>query len=153
MMIPASLADRHSSMQFWSSKKVLRAIPNRSVTNSGTTFTGNSNCNFNAGIYVLAGGGFTSHRTPTITGTGVMIYLTNGASWDCSGNDTVNFTAPSPSNCAACPSQYDGIVIYQDSKDTNDPKFGGNVGSTFGGAIYFPSAQITFKGNPSGIAF
>ena len=120
-------------------------------TYSGVTFTGNTNCNFNPGIYVLTGG-FTCHGTPTITGTGVMFYLTNGSNWDCSGNDTVNFTAPSPTNCPACPSEDDGILIYQDPADTATDSLGGNVGSTFGGAIYAPTAEIDFKGNSSGIS-
>jgi hypothetical protein len=120
-------------------------------TYSGITLTGKTNCNFNAGIYILDGGGFTCHGTPTITGTGVMFYLTNGATWDCSGNDTINFTAPSPSNCASCPSQYDGILIYQDPNDTNGPTLGGNTGSTYTGVLYFPTAQVTFSGNSSGI--
>jgi hypothetical protein len=85
---------------------------------SAISITGNGSYVFNPGIYVLNGGGFSCAGTPTITGTGVMFYLENGATFDCAGNSSVTLTAPSASNCPACPSQYDGILIYQNP--TND---------------------------------
>ncbi len=78
--------------------------------------TGNGSYVFNPGIYVLDGGGFVCHGTPTIRGTGVMFYLKNDATFDCSGNSSVGLTAPTSSNCPACPSWSDGILIYQDPK-------------------------------------
>jgi Putative Flp pilus-assembly TadE/G-like len=78
--------------------------------------TGNGSYVFNPGIYALDGGGFVCHGTPTIRGTGVMFYLKNGATFDCSGNSSVGLTAPTASNCPACPSWSDGILIYQDPK-------------------------------------
>lgn len=123
-------------------------------TYSSINITGNGTVNFPPGIYVLDGGDFTCHGTPTITGTGVMFYFTNGATFNCSGNDTVEFTAPSPANCpeSACPAQYDGIVFYQDRSDTSGPTIGGNTGTYYNGLVYVPSAQITFFGNNTSFA-
>jgi Putative Flp pilus-assembly TadE/G-like len=78
--------------------------------------TGHGSYVFNPGIYVLDGGGLKCSGTPTIRGTGVMFYLKNGATFDCSGDSSVGLTAPTSSNCPACPSQFDGILMYQDPK-------------------------------------
>jgi hypothetical protein len=111
---------------------------------------GNGNVTFSPGVYVIDGsGGFSCNGTPTITGTGVTFYFTGSATYNCTGNDTVNLTAPSSTNCPSCPSQYDGILMYQDPNDTQGPSIGGNVGSTFGGALYFPASEVTFFGNSS----
>ena len=98
---------------------------------SGITIRGNGSYVFNPGIYVLNGGGFTCSGTPTITGTGVMFYLENGATWTCSGNTSVTLTAPSASNCPACPSQDYGILMYQDpTNDQNADTLSGGGNST-----------------------
>ena len=82
-----------------------------------------------------------------------MFYFTNSATINCQGNDTIELTAPSPTNCASCPSEYDGILMYQDPNDTNTtgPGLGGNTGSFFNGVLYFPSDQLTFFGNNSSL--
>ena len=82
-----------------------------------------------------------------------MFYFTNGATINCEGNDTLELTAPSPTNCPSCPSEYDGILMYQDPNDTNTtgPTLGGNTGSFLDGVLYFPKDELTFSGNSSGI--
>ena len=112
-------------------------------TYNGMTFNGNTNINFPSGVYVLTGD-FVCHGTPTITGTGVMFYFTNGATFNCSGNDTINLTPPTSG-------PYAGILMYQDPADTNGPTLGGNTGSSFGGVLYFPKSKVTFFGNASNV--
>jgi Flp pilus assembly protein TadG len=112
------------------------------TTYNGISITGNGTVNFPAGTYIVDGGSFTCHGTPTITGTGVTFYFTNGATIDCSGTDNIQFSAP-----ASGP--YAGILFYQDPNDTVGPTLGGNTGSFFDGAVYFPSSQVTFSGNTS----
>jgi len=117
-------------------------------TYNSISLTGNGPYTFPPGIYVLSGaGGFSCSGTPTIPGTGVMFYFTNNATFNCQGNDTIHFTAPTPTNCAGCPAQYDGILFYQDPNDTAGPSIGGNTGTTYDGALYFPKSQVTFFGN------
>jgi Putative Flp pilus-assembly TadE/G-like len=123
-------------------------------TYSSISLSGNGTVTFNPGVYVIDGsGGFSCSGTPTITGTGVMFYFTNSATINCQGNDTLELTAPSPTNCAACPSEYDGILMYQDPNDTNTtgPGLGGNTGSFLDGVLYFPKDQLTFFGNNSSL--
>jgi hypothetical protein len=55
--------------------------------------------------------------------------------WDCSGTPSVNLTAPSTSNCGACPSQYDGILIYQDPNDKNANTMGGTTTYSLNGLV------------------
>jgi hypothetical protein len=121
---------------------------------STITISNNSNVTFSPGIYYINGSaGMAVNGNATITGTGVMFYFTGDATINMTGTPTVNLTAPTASNCAACPSQYDGILMYQDPADPNvgphpnGPNIGGNAGSTYNGALYFPSDQVTFFGN------
>jgi hypothetical protein len=81
---------------------------------------GNKTYTFNPGIYVMNGANVGCSGTPSITGIGVMFYLENGATWSCSGNSSVTLTAPTASNCPACPSQDYGILMYQNP--VNDQK-------------------------------
>jgi len=108
---------------------------------------------FNPGIYMLTGSGISCSGGDTITGNGVMFYFagtgSSGATFNCQGNDTINLTAPTASNCSSCPSQYDGILMYQEVGNTNGPSVGGNVGSQYNGVLYFPSSDVTFFGNSS----
>jgi hypothetical protein len=105
-------------------------------TYSGMSFgNGNANVTLTPGVYVISGGSFSCKGNQTITGTGVMFYLTNGAVWDCSGTPSVNLTAPSTSNCGACPSQYDGILIYQDPNDKNANTMGGTTTYSLNGLV------------------
>lgn len=120
-------------------------------TYSQIKITGNGTVTFNPGVYIIdSSAGVTCNGTPAISGTGVMFYFTNGATWNCTGNDAITLTAPSASNCPACPSQYDGILMYQDPNDTAGAQLGGNTGSAYDGALYFPTAEVTFFGNSKG---
>lgn len=120
------------------------AVPG--TTYSGINITSNGTVNFPAGIYVIDGpAGFICTGTPTITGTGVMFYFTNGATWNCLGTVTVQFTAPSSGT-------YAGILFYQDPKYPVGPSVGGNTGTFYNGILYFPTSQITFFGNNTSIA-
>ena len=114
-----------------------------------------SNCTitFTAGIYIMAGGGFTKAGTPTITGDGVMIYVT-----DCNGPSN-------PANCtgdgAAKPvklagggvldlspptsGDYQGITFWQDEGITTDFTITGD-NSLVQGVFYAPGARLDLGG-------
>ena len=129
-------------------------------TYTSISLQGNGNVNFAPGLYIINGpsgngGSFTCNGTPTITGTGVTFYFTNGSTINCTGNDTANLTAPTSGT-------YQGILMMQDPLDCNcatggcdngvvscgvGPQLGGNVGSNYGGILYFPNDLITFFGN------
>jgi Flp pilus assembly protein TadG len=115
----------------------------------GISVHGNAVLHFNAGTYVLAGGGMDISANTTMTGTGVTFYNTTGTGGyggiKLNGNTTVNFSAPTSGSLA-------GILIFQ---DRSIPTTGagstitGNASSTFDGAIYFPTTTVSFKGNSS----
>jgi hypothetical protein len=98
----------------------------------------------NAGTYYINGaGGVTMNGGGTVTGDGVMMYFTNGATIDTTGGGNkldISLTPPTSG-------PYAGILMYQDPNDTSGPSLGGDDHSSLGGALYFPGAQITFFGN------
>jgi hypothetical protein len=115
----------------------------------GITLHGNSYLNFNPGTYVLAGGGLSIHGNATMTGIGVTFYNTTGPGGygpiAMTGNTTATFSAPTSGPLT-------GILFFQDrSIPTGDAgsTITGNTGSTFDGAIYFPTTTVSFNGNSS----
>jgi len=135
------------------------SCPGQLCTYTSISLQGNGTVTFSPGIYTINGtaqqGGFSCSGTPTITGTGVMFYFTNGATYGCQGNDTTQLSAPSSG-------PYQGVLMYQDPQDCNcgtggcdngvvscgpGPALGGNTGSYYDGILYFPNDQITFYGN------
>jgi hypothetical protein len=125
-------------------------VPTKGTTvlNPGTytslDFGKNSTTTLNPGIYYINGsGGLTFEGKATITGNGVMFYLTNGATINAVGGGNapdINISAPTSG-------PYQGMLFYQDPADTNPPSLGGDNNSTFNGILYFPSVQLTFFGN------
>lgn len=115
----------------------------------GITVHGNAWLHFNAGTYVLAGGGMNISANTVMSGTGVTFYNTTGTGGygaiTMNGNSTVNLSAPTTGPLA-------GILFFQ---DRSIPKTGaastlsGNSSSTFDGAVYFPTTTLSFNGNSS----
>jgi hypothetical protein len=109
---------------------------------------------FSPGVYIIDGSsaGCSSaclniQGNDTINGTGVTFYFTNTSTINVAGTPTVNLTAPDSSGT------YPGILMYQDPNDTNKtgPSLGGNNGSNYNGALYFPEDQLTFVGTGTSI--
>jgi hypothetical protein len=115
----------------------------------GISVNGNSVLHFNPGTYVLAGGGMVINGNSTMTGTGVTFYNTTGSGGygpiTLNGNSQANFTAPTSGTL-------EGILFFQDRSIPSSgasSTINGNSASTFDGAIYFPTTQLTFNGNSS----
>jgi Flp pilus assembly protein TadG len=114
-----------------------------SITIDGTGKKGAPTVTFSPGVYVVTGGNFTLKGNASLIGNGVMFYFTNGATFNATGGGNVldiQFTPPTTG-------KYQGILIYQDPKDSSGPSLGGDNNSNFGGIIYTPGAQLTFFGN------
>jgi hypothetical protein len=95
----------------------------------------------NPGTYIVTGsGGMTVGANGSISGSGVFIYFANSATFTATGKPTVNL---SPSSSG----DYAGFLMWQDSKDTTGPSFGGSTGTTYDGVLYFPGANLTLFGN------
>ena len=115
----------------------------------GITIHGNAVLKFNAGTYVLAGGGMSISSNTIMTGTGVTFYNTTGSGGygaiAIAGNATVNLSAPTSGTLA-------GILFFQDRSipgSAAGSTITGNSSSTFDGAIYFPTTTLSFGGNSS----
>jgi hypothetical protein len=107
-----------------------------SGTGSGNTVV------FSPGLYIIDGaGGITIPGNATISGPADTFYFTNGATWNSTGNPSVNLTAPGTTG------QYPGILFYQDPTDLAAPTIGGDGSSQYNGVLYFPKVGVTFYGN------
>jgi hypothetical protein len=111
-------------------------------TYNGISIPANSTVTFPAGTYVVSGGNFSIGANSTVLGTGVTFYFTNGSTITATGTPNIQLSAPNSGT-------YAGVLFYQNPSDTNGPSLGGNSASFFQGALYFPSAQLTFFGNGS----
>jgi hypothetical protein len=93
------------------------------------------------GLYIVDGGEFRVGPNTTVTGTGVTIFLTNGASIRLNNNSTVQLSAPTTG-------EYAGLVFFGDRNDTGvQHRVNGSSNSLFTGAIYLPAGDIQFAGN------
>ena len=115
----------------------------------GISVNGNSWLHFNAGTYVIAGGGMNFNGNATMTGTGVTFYNTTGTGGygaiTLNGNSQANFSAPTSGPLA-------GILFFQDRaipSSAASSTINGNSSSTFDGAIYFATTTVDFNGNSS----
>src|SRR5215469_8028425 len=115
----------------------------------GITVNGNAWLHFNAGTYVLAGGGMRISSNTVMNGAGVTFYNTTGTGGyggiSINANSTVNLSAPTTGPLA-------GILFFQDRSIPGTAAastLSGNSTSTFDGALYFPTTALTFNGNSS----
>ena len=111
----------------------------------GLKLNNNANKTLNPGVYVISGGDLQVNAGATLTGSGVMFYLTNGARVSINGNATVQVSA-------ATSGAYSGMLFFGDRSDTGATKntFNGTADSKLTGAIYFANQDIQYNGNFSG---
>lgn len=85
----------------------------------------------NAGIYV---------SNSTLSGTGVLLYFTNGASVQVGPNSQLNLSPMSSG-------PYEGLTIWQNKLDTQMLNWFGNASSSgLGGVVYAPGATVRING-------
>lgn len=120
------------------------------INENGTTDS------LNPGIYVINGGTLHFWSGTNGGGNGVFFYLENGATLQIDNGADVNLVAGgnAENGGGTTPSvgtsgEYNGILIYQDSSDSNTLNFGGGSTTYFNGALYAPSAAINID-NGSG---
>jgi hypothetical protein len=116
--------------------------------NSLTVGTNGDHVNLNAGVYVINGGTLHfmsgANNASNTGGNGVVFYLVGNANLVIDNGANVNLTAPASGT-------YAGIVVYQDSADTQNISIQGGANTSFNGAIFAPSSNVTL-GNGSGTA-
>jgi len=100
--------------------------------------------NLTAGVYIVDGGDFRINANATVSGSGVMFFLTNGATVHFNGSADIDLSAPTSG-------AYAGVLMYGDRDQGNaENVFNGTADSSFTGALYFPSQEVTHSGNFSG---
>jgi hypothetical protein len=113
-------------------------------------------CNtvFSTGVYVLDGGGLEIDGNYTVTGSGVMFVLKNGAYIKINGGTNINLTAIQASDLIArgvSSSQANllaGMLVFEDrnSSGTNKNNINGNTSTVLNGTMYFPVSNVDFAG-------
>ncbi|PQA87100.1 pilus assembly protein TadG-related protein [Hyphococcus luteus] len=97
---------------------------------------------FNAGQYIFDGVDVTVNSTASLYGSGVTIFLTGGARLTMNGGADVQLTAPTSDL-----DPYQGVLVFADPADSNvDHVLNGNSATSFTGALYFPTSDVTFSG-------
>ena len=126
----------------------------------GIQITGGNTVTFSPGLYVIDGGGI-QINSGTVSGSDVTFYLTgtngNGNSGygglTINSNATVNLSSP----CTSSGGSIAGMLFFQDRSITatanNGSTINGGAGSTFGGAIYFPTTSLSYAGNTTANMF
>jgi hypothetical protein len=117
----------------------------------GMSVINSVNVTLNPGTYVVTGTGISFNGTGTVSGTGVILYLsaTGGAvaiNTAPGSSQTVNLTAPTAGARA-------GILFYQNPGNASTATINGTAGSKFQGAFYFPNASLNLSNTGSSAAY
>ncbi|MEQ1949863.1 TadE/TadG family type IV pilus assembly protein [Mesorhizobium sp. CN2-181] len=91
------------------------------------------------GVYILRGGKINLGGNGKLMGSGVTIFLMEGAEFSSNGNEIVNLSPPTTG-------PYAGVTIYQAANNDKPLVINGTSGSNVDGFIYAPGAPITYAG-------
>jgi Putative Flp pilus-assembly TadE/G-like len=120
----------------------------------GITISGSvQNVIFDAGQFILVGGGLSVNGSVAVSGSGVTFFNTYpGAqsnkygSISIAGSGTVNLSAPTTGT-------YNALLFYQDPRvswsASDGSTIAGAANSVYDGIIYFPTTDLTYAGNSS----
>jgi hypothetical protein len=109
---------------------------------SGLSVSGNKS--MAPGVYVINGGTFKVNNNANLSGSGVMIYLTGGASLQINGGATITLSA-------ATSGAYSGMLFFGDRANIGTVQtFNGTASSQLTGVLYFPTQNVSYLGNFSG---
>jgi hypothetical protein len=121
----------------------------------GISINSGSTVSFQPGLYIIDGGGLTINGGATVSGSGVTFYLTgdnkaasgpkNYAGVNINSTATVTLSSPCDSSAGAIP----GILFFQDRSITTGvgSTINGSANSTFSGALYFPTTNLSYSGS------
>ena len=131
---------------------VTNTIPN-GVYCGGIIIATSGTVTFSPGTYYLVGGGLSLQGSPTVSGSGVTFYNTQGNGYS---YGPINITGtPTGSLTAATTGDLAGILFYQDrSIPVNYPNSTSNIngsgngshGMIYTGTLYFPTTTLIYTG-------
>lgn len=117
------------------------------------SLTGQQSVTFGTGTYILEGG-MSLAGGSSVSGSNVTFYVTQNlptypySGISMTGNSAANLSAPTTGSLA-------GILFFQDRTiptslaSSAASTFDGTNGSILTGALYFPTTNLVYKGNPS----
>jgi hypothetical protein len=118
----------------------------------GITIGNGATATFNPGVYVIKGGSLSLIGGATVTGSGVMFYLTGTnatyGSVNIGNGATVTFTP-------ATSGTYMGLLFFQDRTITSavNATFSGGVALQLTGGLYFPTTTVSYQNGSSSSGF
>src|SRR3546814_11406154 len=96
-----------------------------------------ANRKFAPGIYTIDGGSLKVAAQYTLSGSGVIFVLKNGATIDINGGSNISFTAPTSDQITASPgtynnisSEFGGVLIFEDKARSEERRVGKECVST-----------------------
>lgn len=117
---------------------------------NGISVGNSSNLTLGPGIYILLGGGLSVGGASRISGSGVMLYNTQGPGYayqpvSISGSATVQLSAPTTG-------PYAGILVFQDRSVVagGASSLGGAASMSLTGTLYLPTTGLTLGGASGG---
>lgn len=96
--------------------------------------------NFNAGTYVITGGGLVVKSAATVNGTGVTFYTTGTKPSSFTNTTHINLSAPTTGT-------YAGILLFGIGDKPSNSNVFNSDDQQLNGIIYFPHQHIEWKGN------
>jgi Flp pilus assembly protein TadG len=113
----------------------------------GIQVSGGKTLNLQSGTYILEGsGGLNVSGGSNLIGTDVTIYNSGTGQINLSGGSETNLSAPTTE-------PYEGILFYQNPGNTSQATISGGSGTVYQGALYFPTALLTYSGGSSTSAY
>ena len=109
------------------------------------------------GVYVIDGGTLKINGGVSLTGTGVMFVLKNGAGIDINGGGSLYITPMTKTELIAAGvsstdvDRMENMLIFEDpeSSGSSGSKITGNSGLDLNGVVYMPKSDLTIAGTPS----
>lgn len=99
--------------------------------------------NLTSGVYVLDGGAWTFNASSNVSGSGVALYITGGATLTINGGAKFDLEAMAIGPLA-------GVVLFFDRNDSGlAHKLNGGATLELDGAVYAPTADLTINGGTS----
>ena len=141
--VPEPTVGSCSSLSSFTSGNPATPAPGCFSVPSGTNTIG-SNVELSSGTYIFNGPGEVRlNGNKSMTGTGVTLYFTGGASLKVNGNFDLDIKAPTSGT-------YSGIAIFGSRTNGGDFDLTGNSGVAIVGAVYAPDSDVTYTGNTAG---
>lgn len=122
--------------------KSLQKIDAKIYCNNKVTINGGERVQLNAGTYVFKGTDISILGGGEFTGSGVSIFLYDGAKLTVAANAVFNIVAPTTGATA-------GIAIYSEKGNAVEIKLNGGSSQSITGFIYNPSGSVFMAGNAS----